>query len=476
MKLKNITTAAIIAAILLVSIIGFSLVKAFHKRQQEARSGRRGNAITVQTEKVGRHNLNEILTFNGDFQAIQSVALMPKISGRLLKLEIDGKPIEEGSFVKRGQLIGKIDDRDLKAQASNARAAKASAEAAQMVANANVDSAKAGIIFAQASLTQKKATYQSMLAAVESALAAQADKSREMERQAKLYSQKATTQQSYDQAVTAFDQAKAALRQAQASADAAKAQITSAEAELRQAEANMSKYKANVEEAKAAIMQADASLEQTLVNLSETELRAPMDGVVSKKNIDPGSMVSPTTTVVEIVDIEQIKVVISVPMTHLARLRPNQTKATLRTASLPGKVFDCVIYKIYPAVETVTRTAQVEIRVKNILDPVTGYHFRPGMYATVNVLIENRENVLAIDAALPIRNLEKNIVYRVKRGNGKDVPDTVEAVDVKMGVRFKSKVEILGGLKEGDEIVNVGQHRLTGGAPIRVLPGNNLKL
>ena len=297
-----------------------------------------------------------------------------------------------------------------------------------------------------------------------------------MERQKGLLAQKSTSQQAYDQAVTAYEQAKAAVRQAVASAEAAKAQISSAEAELRQAQVNKTKYEANVKEAEAAIKRAEASLEQIRVNLDETVLRAPFDGVVSKKSIDPGSMVSPSTPIVEIIDIEKIKVVISVPMTHLARLKPNETKATLRTASLPGKVFDCVIYKIYPAVETVTRTAQVEIRVDNIVDPIMGYQFRPGMYASVNVLIENRSNVLAIDSALPIRNLQKNIVYRVKKGNGGDTPDTVEAVDVKMGVRFKSKVEILNGLNEGDEIVVVGQHRLTGGATVKILPGNNLKL
>ena len=257
----------------------------------------------------------------------------------------------------------------------------------------------------------------------------------------------ATTQQSYDLAITAYDQAKA-------SAEAAKAQITSKEADL---------------------LKAEASLEQALVNLSETEIRAPMYGVVSKKNTDPGSMVSPTTTIVRIVAIDDVKIVISVPVTHLARLRPNQTQATLRTPSMPGKNIACTIHKIYPSVETVTRTAQVEIRVKNIVDATTGYQLKPGMYATVDVLIEKRDKVLAIDSSLPIRNLEKNIVYRVKRGNGADAQDTVEAVDVKMGVRFKHNVEILDGLKEGDEIVVVGQHRLTDGAAVKIIPGNNLE-
>ena len=71
---------------------------------------------------------------------------------------------------------------------------------------------------------------------------------------------------------------------------------------------------------------------------------------------------------------------------------------------------------------------------------------------------------------LPIRNLARNVVFRVN-------PDrtAVEGIDVKLGIRFNSMVEVLDGLNEGDEIVIVGQHRLTDGSPIKILQGNNLK-
>ncbi|NLF93255.1 MAG: hypothetical protein GX564_05145, partial [Oligosphaeraceae bacterium] len=117
-----------------------------------------------------------------------------------------------------------------------------------------------------------------------------------------------------------------------------------------------------------------------------------------------------------------------------------------------------------------TRTAQVELRIPNRRDDYGNYKLKPGMYVTAEILIETREDVIAIDSALPIRNLERQLVYRVKNDN------TVQAVDVKLGTRFGDRVEVLDGLQEGDQIVIVGQHRLTDGAAIKVLAGNRLEM
>ena len=470
-KLKSIVTFIIIIAILGCSIFGYVKVSAMHKAAQIARAGKRDMSVTVQTAKVGRANLDEVLTFNGDIQAMQSVDLQPKISGRLLSLALEnGTIVEENVIVKKGERLALIDDRDLKAQQANAAAAKAAEIAKLSVAKANVISAEAAILNSKATLEQRTADLKSTKAAAESAKAALADKQREMNRQKNLIEKQATTQQNYDQAVTAYDQAQADFRKAEANTTAAEAQIRSAEADIQQAEANLERYKANVIEAEASLQQAEANLEQAEINLSETRLYAPMDGVVSKKNVDPGAMVSPTTTIVTIQDMDTVKVILSVPVNHLPALVPGETKARLRTVSLPGQEIPCTIHKIYPSVDIDTRTAQVEIRIKNTLDKFNAYQLKPGMYATVEVLVLSKPNVLAIDSALPIRNLTRNVVFRVK-------PDkaSVEGIDVKLGIRFNSMVEVLGGLSEGDEIVIVGQHRLTDGSPIKILQGNNLK-
>ncbi len=469
-KITGIFTIIAVIAILGICIFGYQIVTQKRKEAQKQKEGVRDTAVSVQTSRVTRSRIDNILTFNGDIQAIQSVDVQPKISGRLLTLAVDGKQrVEEGTFVKAGQLIATIDDRELSAQLANAEAKLAAEKAALAAAQADVGSGEAGILNAKATLEQRKASLASSAAAMDSAQATFTDKEREKARQKGLLEKEATTQQNYDKAATEYDQAVAALNQAKAAQLAEEAQVRSAEAAIQQAEATLTRSKASVQQAQAAVMQAEASLQQTQVNLAETKLYSPMDGVVSSKYMDPGSMVSPTTPVVTIMDMAEVKVIISVPVNQLPLIIPGKTKANLRTVSLPGENIPCTVAKIYPAIETVTRTAQVELRIPNTKDDFGGYRLKHGMYATVEILIESRPDVLAVDISLPIRNLKKQIVF-VCEG------DKVRAADVKLGVRFGDKVEVLDGLSEGEEIVVVGQHRLTDGSVIKRIEGNRLDI
>ncbi|MDD3695341.1 MAG: efflux RND transporter periplasmic adaptor subunit, partial [Lentisphaeria bacterium] len=465
----------IFTLLLVVVLLGGSVfimlrIQARIREENKSKGARRDLAVPVQTARVGRARIDELLTFNGDIQAMQSVEIMPKVSGRLAALGQDGQFfLSEGSHVQQGQQIALIDDREWKAQLANAEAAKSAAEASLAVAKADILNSEAGLLHAQASLEQQNAALLSAQAAQASALAARIDKEREQSRQHNLLAQQATTQQNYDQAQTAAEQAKAEYDRSEAAAKAVEAQVRSAQAAIKQAEAALERSKASVQQAVASLMQAKANLQQAQINLSETRLYAPMNGVVSQKNVDPGAMVSPTTPIMTIVAMDQVKVLLSVPVNHLSRVRPGQTKARLRTVSRPGEQIDCLISKVYPAIELNTRTAQVEIVLDNAPDEDGDYALKPGMYASVELLIQSREDVLAIASALPIRNLGKFIVY-VAEGN------KVRAVDTRLGIHFADQVEVLGGLQENDEIVVVGQHRLTDGAAIRRVEGNNLKL
>ena len=415
MRVKNLVAVIVILGILVAGGLGYQLISKLRATTLQGNAGRRDMSVAVQVAKVGRAKLDEIVSFNGDVQALQNVELKPRISGRLLTLALDdGTLVEEGTRVQKGQLIGTIDDRDLKAALDSAIAGKSVAEAAVAVA-------KAGVRAAEVALEDKK---------------------RERNRQQLLWEQKSTTSQTYDLALTAYEEA----------------------------EANLERSKAAFLEAQSAYQQATANEEMAQVNFSETKLYSPMTGIVSRKYVDPGAMVSPTTSIVTIEDIDVVKVLLSVPVVHLPRIVPGVTTATMQTVSLPGKEIPCVMEKVYPAIDMTTRTASVELRIANKRDERGAYELLPGMFSTVHVKLQSKPDVLALAAAIPIRNLERNVVYRVKEDN------TVEGVDVKLGVRYKDMVEILGGLEEGDTIVIVGQHRLTDGASVRIIEGNNLAM
>lgn len=434
--MKRFRALLTIFAVIVIIAAAVHVMKAVALRRsekQKAASGTADRAVTVRTGKVGRADIANILTFNGDIEAMHSVELQSRVAGRLLKLSLeDGTAVEEGVVVKAGQPIAKIDDREYLAQLANAKAAVAAAEARRTVA--------------QAELEQRRASLKSSIAATASAQANFDDKQREFTRQSNLVKSHAATQQSLDLAETALAQARASLEQHRADEKAAEAQVRSAEAQIIQAEADL--------------QQERAKLESAQISYDETVIYSPMDGVISKRHVDPGAMLSTSTTIVSIVSIETVKAIISVPVKHIAGIIPGRTHATLRTSALPDTGIDCVVGKIYPTVNTATRTAQVELRIKNVYNEQSGYALRPGMYATLDMVLERRSNVVAIDISLPIRNLDKELIYLCDGNKVKSVP-------VKLGVRLGDMVEVLDGLKEGDEIVVQGQHRLTDGASIK---------
>ncbi len=403
---KRSLAPAIIAIVLILgaAVWGSRKISAARADAQRQRAGAVSDAVPVRTAFVSLGDVRNILTFNGDVQALRSVDLQAKVSGRLAALSLeDGTEVEEGVPVKKGQRIGLLDDREYHAALSSAKAALSSAKAELQQCHAAVDSARANL----------------------------EDKEREYKRMRGLVAQQAATQQSLDQAETAFA--------------TAKAEMASAEAKLSAGES--------------AVEKASAEEEKASLDLSETRIYAPMDGVVSARHLDPGVQVTASTPLVTILSMDEVKVVISVPVKHLEKVVPGKTRAFLRTPTTPEAI-ECVVEKVYPSVDKVTRTAQVELRVPNVRRGDGTYPLLPGMYATVEVLMEERFGIVAVDVSLPIRNLDKQLVF-VCQG------DSVRAVPVTLGIATEGRVEVLSGLSEGDEVVVQGQHRLTDGSQIR---------
>lgn len=418
-KTATAFTLLLVVLILVVCVFVSQKISAARAEAQKAAAGPRSTLVTVKTDLVKSSSVKNVLTFNGDIEAMHTVNLQAKVSGRLQSLALeDGTPVEEGTRVSKSQLIGKLDDREYQAKYQSAVAAVSAADANRASAAAVLEQKKADLDSEKANLN---------------------DKQREYNRMENLVKQQAGTQQSLDQAGTA-------LAQAQADYAAAEAQIAGAQA--------------SVEQAEAAWRQAMAKRDEAELELSETKILSPMNGVISAKHLDPGVQVTASTALVTILDIDTVKVVISVPVNRLSLVVPGKTQATLRSASHPGDRVTCTVEKIYPAVNSVTRTAQVELRVENPRGEDGTYRFLPGMYATVDLLLEERNDVVTVDVSLPIRNMGKQLVF-VCEG------DKVRAVPVTLGLTTGGQVEVLDGLKIGDEIVVQGQHRLTDGSEIK---------
>lgn len=218
------------------------------------------------------------------------------------------------------------------------------------------------------------------------------------------------------------------------------------------------------ESAEAALAQSRAQHALAQVNLEESFIRASMDSVVAERYVDPGAMVGANAPIVRLVQMTPLRLMVSVPARMLPLLHPGETPVEVSTDAYPDRVFQCKIGRVFPTVDTATRTAPVEILLDNERNGSDAWLLRPGMYATAEIRLAVREQALLAPAASILRVLDRQVIFVIEG-------DTARARTVVSGIRSGDQVEILEGLQDGDEYVTMGQNKLTDGVEIeRVKP------
>ncbi len=216
------------------------------------------------------------------------------------------------------------------------------------------------------------------------------------------------------------------------------------------------------ESAQAAGAQAQAQLQLARVNLDEAYIRAPMDGVVAVRHVDPGAMVGPSTPVAQIVQMDPLRLMVAVPARLLPLLEAGRTQIEVESDVYPGQTFSSTVNRIFPAVDPATRTLRVEVLLENPKE-TGGWRFRPGMYATAKLTLATSPGALTVPATAVVRVLGRKLVFVVREGRA-------VAAEVQTGIRSGADLEIVAGLSEGDEFVVMGQNKLTDGVVIERVP------
>ena len=213
----------------------------------------------------------------------------------------------------------------------------------------------------------------------------------------------------------------------------------------------------NLDEARAKLDAARAQHELNRVRLDKTVIRAPFDGTVGLRQVSPGAYVKPGDDIANLESLGAMKLDFRAPETYLARLRTGQTLA-VRVDAWPDQPFEGAIYAIEPGVDEETRTVLLRARLPN-----KGNKLRPGLFARVALILEQRENALMVpeQAIVPIG--QKTFVYRVADGKAAMTP-------VQLGLRRPGQVEIVQGVSAGDVVVTDGQLKIRDGAAVKALP------
>jgi len=348
----------------------------------EARGGPGGHAQPVEVAQAERTEVSENVSLVGSLRAKQQVDVAPKVGGRLVELRVD-----LGDSVRAGQLIGRLEDDEIRQQVRRAEAA--------------LQVSQAGVAQRQAELENLKL---------------EAERYESLQRDGIVSSQQA--QQIHTQ--------------------------------VRVGEAQVELARAQTEEA-------EAALEELRIRLSQTEVFSPIAGVVARRYVDAGALLSANDPIVLVINLTRMVTVVNIPERQLVKIQVDD-EATVAVDALGGEETKGRVVRISPLLDPQTRTAEVEIEIPNPTGRLKGE-----MFARVDLnLTLPREAIFVPREALVYRSAEPGVF----------VVDSEVAhfQPVRIGAADGDRIEAVEGLEPGQIIVTRGANLLQSGDRIQVPP------
>ncbi|HNY01036.1 MAG TPA: efflux RND transporter periplasmic adaptor subunit [Bacteroidales bacterium] len=417
----------IIAAVAVVAVI---IVLAVIK-------GKGNEGIKISTEKAAKRTIIQSVSSNGKIQPEKDIKISPYISGEVVELYV-----KEGAQVKKGDLLAKIDPEIYISQFDQSEA--------------SVNTQKANLSNAKARLAQVKAQFENAKLS--------------FERQEKLFQQNVISKADYDQAKSAFQ--------------VAQAQVTAGEEDIRASE-----YM---------VKNSEAALKRSREDLTRTAIFAPNDGTVSKLSVLQGERVtgasqfSSGTEIMRIANLNEMEAQVQVNENDIVRVSMGDT-ALIEVDAYLNRKFKGIVTEIATSANTtgvsVDQVTNFNVKVhilkdfyKDLLEgkPADYSPFRPGMSCTVDIQTETAPNALTVPIQAVTTRVTKDSLEKANQKNTKkkeEQYDQVEfvstgkksdniqecvfilkdgiakKVNVKTGIQDNANIQILSGLKEGDEII-----------------------
>ena len=402
MSIHALTAFALGLALLLSGCQGQDSVGAEEKKSKPAGPPPREVKVTPAAERTVARTVSATGTLAADDQ----VVLGTKVAGRLAEITVD-----LGTRVKKGQVIGKLDQNDFKFRVEQA----------------------------EASLQQAR---------VRLGLSATGSDERVDPEQTAIVRQ---ARAMLDDARLTRDRS---IRLAQQEL-IARAQLDTAEAALQVSEGRYQDALEEVRNRQAVIAQRRSELDLARQQLTDTVILSPLDGVVSLKQASVGEYLAAGAPIATMVRVHPLRLRVPVPEREGAGVRAGH--AVTLTVEGDPTVYRGRVVRLSPIVQEQNRTLMVEAEVPN----ERGF-LRPGSFARVDIMTEVSQPVVSVPASAVIvfAGVEKVLVVR----QGK-----TSEVRVTTGRRLGEDVEIVEGLTRGDSVVT-RPGNLVGGQPVTVVP------
>ncbi len=197
----------------------------------------------------------------------------------------------------------------------------------------------------------------------------------------------------------------------------------------------------------------EATYELKKLNYGYSNIRAPIAGVVSGREVKRGQNVKVNDVVFRITDTAELVAYLQIPQAQLPKFQAGHT-ATVNVASMPEVDFPANIIRISPTIDTRNGTFRATALIRN-----PNGDLAPGMFGRFTVAYEKHPNALVISAQALLDEDEQASVYVVS-------DDQVVRRVVETGIVNGGKIEILGGLTEDEQVVVVGHSGLRDGSKV----------
>jgi HlyD family secretion protein len=416
----------------------------------------RADIVTVQTQKVFRQDLASTVTASGEIRPRKYVNIGANVMGRLTDILV-----KEGDHVRKGQLLARqesvqagADVEAQKASLSSSQADAAGAEAALAAATENLRTSQAGVDRAKSDLDRTALN---------------------LERSKKLFEEKLVARQDYDQRQSEFDSAAASLREAQS-------RLVQVQSQRTQSAASLAGSQKRIAQVQASIVRVNDVFEKSYSV-------SPLDGVVTNlpvrvgETVVPGIQNSSASLIMTIADMSLITAEVKVDETDIVNMKLDQL-AEVTIDAIPNKTFKGHVIEIgntailrstglAASQSAVSSQEAKDFKVVIALDDPPA-EIRPGLSCTSKVTTANRQKTLSIPIqALTIRQKGALLPESKKGVQAATQPDPVREKELKeevqgvfvvtggkaifrkvgTGITGSSDIEVLDGLKEGEEIV-----------------------
>ena len=227
------------------------------------------------------------------------------------------------------------------------------------------------------------------------------------------------------------------------------AELETAENKLRQAEARRAVAESQLSAARSQLADADLKLSYTQVSAAWPEGGRRYIG---RRLVEEGGLVTANTPILTLVSLDPLLVLVEVLEKDYPRLRVGQ-EADLRTEAWPGEIFRARVARVAPVLSAETRQARGELEVAN-----PELRLKPGMFAEVNFVFREIENVWSVPLDVPFRRREGFVIFLADPES-----KTVRLLPVTLGLVDSGRVELAGAPPLDQPVVFLGQHLLSDG-------------